>query len=264
MRMLWAHGLVYHQDPRLCGYSPVWRIVLQSATEMGVWTHLFCSSHGSTQCVGGVVSIETSIKIVPSMARWLTIYQSIKGGKIEVVMESTGFFDSGLQLICIFLVSCFSFSSWQYTMDYLWVSGLVSLLASQAHQLYWWSFICHLTNFWCVWQCGQVPNPAENEISIFKTAGQQKEAWITPKFLGKWVQWRFFKNTMYQLQQMTLYPKSSKTGNLTLDFNQLGLWASPPFLQTLGPWFPNEIQNLLSSEKRTLDHWGKQSSSSSP
>ncbi len=28
-----------------------------------------------------------------------------------------------------------------------------------------------------------------------------------------------------------------------------------PFLQTLGPWFPNEIQNLLSSEKRTLDHW---------
>ncbi len=44
-------------------------------------------------------------------------------------------------------------------------------------------------------------------------------------------------------------------GNLTLDFMQLGLWASPPFLQTLGPWFPNEIQNLLSSEKRILDHW---------
>ncbi len=36
---------------------------------------------------------------------------------------------------------------------------------------------------------------------------------------------------------------------------QLGLWASPPFFQTLGPWFPNEIQNLLSSEERTLDHW---------
>ncbi len=26
----------------------------------------------------------------------------------------------------------------------------------------------HLTSFWCFWQCGQVPNPAENEISIFK------------------------------------------------------------------------------------------------
>ncbi len=44
---------------------------------------------------------------------------------------SPGFFDSGLQLIFIFLVSCFSFSSWQYTIDSLWGSGLVSLLASK-------------------------------------------------------------------------------------------------------------------------------------
>ncbi len=51
---------------------------------------------------------------------------------------------------------------------------------------------------------------------------------------------------------LTSHPK---TDNLTLDFKQLGLWASPPFIQTLGPWFPNEIQNFLSSEKRTLDHW---------
>ncbi len=28
-------------------------------------------------------------------------------------------------------------------------------LASQAHQHHG-----HLTNFWCFWQCGQVPNPA--------------------------------------------------------------------------------------------------------
>ncbi len=68
---------------------------------------------------------------------------------------SPGFFDWGLQLICIFLVSCFSFSSWQYPIDSLWGSGLVSLLASQAHQHHG-----HLTNFWCFWQCGQVPNPA--------------------------------------------------------------------------------------------------------
>ncbi len=48
---------------------------------------------------------------------------------------SPGLFDSGLQLICIFwsLVSHFSLDN----------TGLVSLLASQAHQ-----------------QCGQVPNPA--------------------------------------------------------------------------------------------------------
>ncbi len=44
-------------------------------------------------------------------------------------------------------------------------------------------------------------------------------------------------------------------GNFTLDFKQHGFCASPLFLQTLGPWFPSEMQNLLSSEKRTLDHW---------
>ncbi len=44
-------------------------------------------------------------------------------------------------------------------------------------------------------------------------------------------------------------------GNFTLDFKQHGFCASPLFLQTQGPWFPNEMQNLLSSEKRTLDHW---------
>ncbi len=44
-------------------------------------------------------------------------------------------------------------------------------------------------------------------------------------------------------------------GNFTLDFKQQGFCASPLFLQTLGPWFPNEMQNLFSSEKRTLDHW---------
>ncbi len=44
-------------------------------------------------------------------------------------------------------------------------------------------------------------------------------------------------------------------GNFTLDFKQHGFCASPLFLQILGPWFPNKMQNLLSSEKRTLDHW---------
>ncbi len=42
-------------------------------------------------------------------------------------------------------------------------------------------------------------------------------------------------------------------GNFTLDFKQHGCCASPLFLQTLGPWFTNEMQHLLSSEKRTLD-----------
>ncbi len=44
-----------------------------------------------------------------------------------------------------FLVSCFSFSSWQYSTDSL-CSGLVCLLASQAQQ-----HLGHLTNF--LWTC---------------------------------------------------------------------------------------------------------------
>ncbi len=32
-------------------------------------------------------------------------------------------------------------------------------------------------------------------------------------------------------------------------------WFLCLFLQTLGPWFPHEMQKLLSSEKRTLDYW---------
>ncbi len=43
-------------------------------------------------------------------------------------------------------------------------------------------------------------------------------------------------------------------GNFTLDLKQRGFCASPLFLQTLGPWFPKEMQNLLSSENMTLDH----------
>ncbi len=47
-------------------------------------------------------------------------------------------------------------------------------------------------------------------------------------------------------------------GNFTLDFKKHGFCVSPLFLQTLGPWFPNEMQNVLLFEKRTLDHWATQ------
>ncbi len=43
-------------------------------------------------------------------------------------------------------------------------------------------------------------------------------------------------------------------GNFTLDLKQRGFCASPLFLQTLGRWFPKEMQNVLSSENITLDH----------
>ncbi len=61
---------------------------------------------------------------------------------LTVAFSSSAFF--GLLFLILLL-----------TIDSLCGSGLVSLLASQAHQHHG-----YLTNFWCFWQCGQVPNPA--------------------------------------------------------------------------------------------------------
>ncbi len=149
------------------------------------------------------------------------------------------------------LVSCFSFSSWQYSIYPLWGSGLVSLLASQAHQHH-----VHLTNFWCFWQCGQVQILLENEINIFKKLVSSRKHEMLQYFLVNVCSDVGFKKHNGPTPADDIAPKIiTDCGNLTLDFKQLELWASPPFLQTLGHWFPNEIQNLLSSEKRTLDHW---------
>ncbi len=156
-----------------------------------------------------------------------------------------------------FLDSCFSSSSWQYLIDSL-CSGLVSLLFSQAHQHH-----RHLTSCWFFWQCGQVPNPAENEISIFKKLVSRRKHEVLLNFLVNGCSDVGFQKTQWtNTSRWHCTQIITDCGNLTLDFKQLGLWASPPFLQTLGPWFPNEIQNLLSSEKRTLDHWEQSSSSS--
>ncbi len=121
---------------------------------------------------------------------------------------SPGFFDIGHQLICIFgLLFLIFLLTIPHRFSILWGLGPVNLLASQAHQQHG-----HLTNFWCFWQCGQVPNPAGKWNQHLLKAGQQKEAWSALKLFGKRVQWRCFsKNTMDQHQQMTLHPKSSQT-----------------------------------------------------
>ncbi len=57
------------------------------------------------------------------------------------------------------------------------------------------------------------------------------------------VQWRWFsKKNNGPTSADDITPQIiTDCGNLTLDFKQLGLWASPTFHQTLGPWFPNKI-----------------------
>ncbi len=99
-----------------------------------------------------------------------------------------------------------------------------------------------------------MPSPAGKWNQHLHKACQQKEAWSALKFPGRWLRWLWTsENTVDQHQQMTWQPKSSHDcGNFTLDFKQHGFCASPLFLQTLGPWFTNEMQNLLYHLKRGL------------
>ncbi len=79
-------------------------------------------------------------------------------------------------------------------------------------------------------------------------ACQQKEAWSALKLTVNFRKHSGPTPADDRAGQITI-----DCGNFTLDFKQNGYY--PLVLQTLGPWFPQEMQNLLSSEKRTLDQW---------
>ncbi len=114
----------------------------------------------------------------------------------------------------------------------------------------------HLTNFWCFWQSGQVPNPAGNEISSFKKLVSRRKQKCS-KFSCKRVQWRWFSKKHNGPTPVDYIAPQIITdcGNLTLDFMQLGLWASPTLPPDSRTLVSKWNTNLLSSEKRTLDHW---------
>ncbi len=110
---------------------------------------------------------------------------------------SPGFFDSGLQIICIF---CLLFLIFLLTIPHRF-SGV---------QVWWvcWSFN-QLLVLLAVWagakSCWKMKSAS---LKSWSAEGSMKGS----KFLGKLVQWRWFsKNTMDQHQQMTLHPKSSQT-----------------------------------------------------
>ncbi len=114
---------------------------------------------------------------------------------------SPGFFDSGLQLICIFwsLVSHFPLDKILYGVQVWWVCWPVNTSTP-------WSFNQILVLLASV---GRWQILLENEISIFKKL--VRRSMYLRKISCKRVQWhRFSKNTMYQHQQMTLHPKSSQ------------------------------------------------------
>ncbi len=97
----------------------------------------------------------------------------------------------------------------------------------------------------------------ENEIciSIKLVSSMKHEAWSALKLPGIRLCWPWTSENSGPTPADYMAPQTiTDCGNFTLDLKQRGFCASPLFLQTLGPWFPKEMQNLLSSENITLDH----------
>ncbi len=89
-----------------------------------------------------------------------------------------------------------------------------------------------------------------SHLPLHNKVGQQQEAWSALKLPGI----RLLLTLDLRKHSGTNTSRWHGTPNFTLDLKQRGFCASPLFLQTLWPWFPKEMQNLLSSENITLDH----------
>ncbi len=116
---------------------------------------------------------------------------------------SPSFFDSGLQLICIFGLLILIYL---LTIPHRFSMGFRSgEFAGQSSTPTPWSFN-QLLVILAVWA------GAKSCWKMKSESLKSWSAWSAPKCLGKQVQWRWFsKNTMDQHQQMTLHPKSSLT-----------------------------------------------------
>ncbi len=105
------------------------------------------------------------------------------GGNQPVALHrcngSPGWFDSGLQVICIVGsgISHHLLDNTPYILYGVQVRWV--FLANQAHG--------HWTSFWYLWQCGQVPSPAGKWNQHLHKACQQKEASSALKFPGRWL-----------------------------------------------------------------------------
>ncbi len=96
---------------------------------------------------------------------------------------SPGFFDSGLQVICIVGSGV---SHLLLTIPHRFSMGFRSgEFAGQSSTVTPWS----LNQLWYLWQCGQVPSPAGKWNQHLHKACQQKEAWSALKFPGRWLRW---------------------------------------------------------------------------
>ncbi len=159
---------------------------------------------------------------------------------------SPGCFDSRSSA---FWVWCLSSSSWQYPIDSLWVRS--GEFAGQSSTVTPWSLNQLLVPLE-VWE-----SAAGKWNQHLHKACQQKEAWSAPKFPGRYLRWLWTsENTVDQHQQMTWQPKSSLTVE-TSHWTSSNMDSVPlhSFSKLWDLDFQMKCKILLSSEKRTLDHW---------
>ncbi|MEQ2300833.1 hypothetical protein AMECASPLE_029916 [Ameca splendens] len=91
------------------------------------------------------------------------------------------------------------------TTDSIWGSDKASLMVNQAQYHHG-----YLTSFWYLWQCGQVPSPARNDISISIKLVIRSKLEVLQNFLVDGCTLWDSKNIVDQHQQMTwhAYPSS--------------------------------------------------------
>ncbi len=96
----------------------------------------------------------------------------------------------------------------------------------------------------------------ENEISIFKKLVNRRKHEVLQNVLVNGCSDVGFQKTQWTNTSRWHWPPNHhRLWKLNTGLQATWAMSFSTFLQTLGPWFPNEIQNLLSSEKRTLDRW---------
>ncbi len=134
-------------------------------------------------------------------------------------------------------IDCISSFSWKYPIYSIWGSGQAYCLG-QSSTLISWS-ANHLEVVLTLWADTKVLLEKEISISIklLSADGTKKCSKISWYMAALTLD--LIKHSGPTPADVTAPQIITDCGNFTLDFKQVGFCASPLFLQTLGPWFPN-------------------------
>ena len=161
---------------------------------------------------------------------------------------SPGCFDSGLQLLCIV---CQMLLIFLFTIPHRFsVRFRSGELAGQSSTVISWS-ANHLEVVLALWVGAKVL--LQNEISIsIKLVSRWKHKVLQNLLVDGCIDFGLDKTQWTNTSRRHGTPNHHWLQKLHTGLWILCLSSLPPDSR---PWFPNEMQNLLSSEKRTVDHW---------